>query len=88
VIRFLTLIGLIVRAIGTEPGPIYGPEVLVSSTVKKGRKPFHQGRTDLFDDSRLGKPLTNDLAGAIGFTLEERPLNSRKKFVATSGLER
>jgi hypothetical protein len=77
-ISFFTLKGLKTRAIHTELESVYGPEALALLIVKKWRRRFHQGRTDIFDDSRCGKSLTNDLVGAVGSVLKEEPLNSCK----------
>jgi transposase len=52
VIRFFTLKGLKARDIQAELKSVYGPEALALSTVKKWRKRFHEGRTDLIDDPR------------------------------------
>jgi hypothetical protein len=78
VIRFFTLKGLKTRAIHIQFESVYGPAALALPTVKKWRRRLRHGRTDLFDDSRSGRLLTNDLAGAIGSTLEERPFSSCK----------
>jgi hypothetical protein len=76
VIFFFTLKGMKARAIHTEPESGYGPEVLALPTLKRWRRRFHQGRTDLFDDPRSGRLLTNDLAGVIDFMLEEKQFRS------------
>jgi hypothetical protein len=76
VIRFFTLKELKARVIHTELESAYGPEAPALPTVKKWRRRFHQGRTDLFDDPRSGRSF----AGAIGCMLEERSFNSRKVF--------
>jgi hypothetical protein len=78
IIRFFTLKGLKARATHTEFELVYDPEALALPTGNKWRTGIHQGRTDLFNDSRSGKCLTNDLAGAIGFMLQERPFGSCK----------
>jgi transposase len=75
VIFLFTLKELKARAIQTELELVYGPEALARPTVKKWRRRSHQGRTDLFDDPRSGRPLMNDLAGAIGSMLEEKPFS-------------
>jgi hypothetical protein len=66
------------RTIHTELESVYGPQALARPAVKKLLRPFHHGRTDLLGDPRSGGPLTNDLAGATGSMLEERPFNSCK----------
>jgi hypothetical protein len=40
----------------------------------------------MFDDLRSGRPWTNDLAGAIGSVLEERPFSSCKVLCRPSGI--
>jgi hypothetical protein len=76
VIHFFALKWLKVRAIHTELESVDGPEALTLLTMKKRRRRFHQGRTDLFDDPRSGNPLTNGLARAIESMLEEKPFSS------------
>jgi hypothetical protein len=76
VIRFFMLKGLKARAIHTELESVYGPESLAAPVVDKGRRHFQQGKIDLFDDPRSGRPLTNDVAGALGSLFEERPFSS------------
>jgi hypothetical protein len=77
-IHFLTLNGLETGAVHIELESVHGPEALARPTVKKWQRRFHQGRTDLFNDSRSGRPLTNDLAGAMGSMVEERLFSSCK----------
>jgi transposase len=78
VIRFFTLKGLKAKAIHAELESVYGGEALALPTVKKWRKRFQEGRRDLFDDPRSGRPLTCDLDQAIHSVLEERPFTSCK----------
>jgi hypothetical protein len=78
VIRFLSLKGLKARAIQGELQSVYGPDACQLTAVKKWRGRFLQGRTDLFDDPRSGRPLTHDLAEAIRSMLTERPFSSSK----------
>jgi transposase len=68
-ICFFTVKGLNARAIHIKLELVYDTETLAPSTVKKWLRCIHQGRTDLFDNPRSGRPLTNDLAGAIGSML-------------------
>jgi transposase len=70
VVRFFTLKGLKARAIHTERELVYRPEALARPTVRKWQRRFHQVRTDMCNDPRSGRPLKNDLAGAIGPMLE------------------
>jgi hypothetical protein len=78
VISFFTRKELEVRTVHTELEPVYGPEALVPPTVRKWRRRFHSEETDLFDGSRSGRPLTNDLVGSIGSILQERLFSSCK----------
>jgi hypothetical protein len=78
VICFFTPKKLKARAIHTELKSVYGLEALILPTAKKWQRRFHQGRTDLVYDLRSGRPLANDLAGAIDSVLEERPFRLYK----------
>jgi transposase len=78
VIRFFTLKGLKVKEIRAELESVYCPEALALSTVKKWRKRFQEGRTNLIDGRRPGRPVTHDLAEAIQSMLAERPFLSWK----------
>jgi transposase len=73
VIWFSTLKGLKAKEIRAELESVYGPEALARSTVKRWRKRFQEGRTDLIDDRR---PVTHDLAEAIQSMLADRPFLS------------
>jgi hypothetical protein len=52
---------------------VYETQALALSAAKNWCKPFAEGRSSLYDDPRCGRPLTNDLAGAISSMLKERP---------------
>jgi transposase len=78
VTRFFTLKGLKAREIQLELESVYGLDALSLPTVKKWRRRFLAGRTDLFDDPRSGRPLTHDLGQAIRSMLDERPFSSCK----------
>jgi hypothetical protein len=78
VIRFFALKELKSRVIHSKLESVSGREAPVILTVKKWRRGFHQVKTDLFDDLRSERPLTNDLVGAISFLFEERLLSSCK----------
>jgi hypothetical protein len=88
VIHFFTFKGLKARAIHTELESVSGPEAFALLTVKKWRRAFHQGRTDLFDDLRWERPLANGLAGQLALCLKKGCSVRARCFVATSGLER
>jgi transposase len=78
VIRFFTVKGLKSRDIHAELMSVYGGNALAIAPVKKWRKRFREGRTDVFDDPRGGHPITQDLAEAIRSVLTERPFTSCK----------
>jgi transposase len=78
VIRFFALKGLKAKEIRAELESVYGTEALPLSTVKKWRKRFQEGRTDLIDDRRPERPVTDDLDEAIQLMLAERPFLSWK----------
>jgi transposase len=78
VTRFFTLKGLTARAIHAELVSVYLEDALALATVKKWNKRFREGRRDLFDDPRSGRPLTHDLSEAIRSVLKERPFSSCK----------
>jgi hypothetical protein len=78
VIRFFILKGIKAKEIRAELESVYGSEALALSTMKKWRKCFQEGRTDLIDDRRPGRPVTHDLAEAIQSILAERPFLSCK----------
>jgi transposase len=58
VIHLFTLKRLRARAIHTELESV--TEALAVPTVKKWRRRVQQGRADLLDDPRSGRPLTNE----------------------------
>jgi hypothetical protein len=65
VIRFLPLKGLLAKEIRAERESVYGPEALALSTVKKWRKHFQEGRTDLIDEPKSERAVTQDPDKAI-----------------------
>jgi hypothetical protein len=75
---FLTLKGLKSIDIQADLMSVYGGDVLAIATVKESNKRFHEGRTDLFDDPRVGRPLTLDLVEAIRSGCTDRPFTSCK----------
>jgi transposase len=77
-IRFSVLKWLKAREIQAELEPVYGPEVLAFSTVKQWRKRFQKGSTDLIDDPKRERPMTQDFAQAIQSMLTERSFMSCK----------
>jgi hypothetical protein len=78
VIRFFTLKGLKAKEIRTELESVNGREALARSTVKKWRKRVQEGRTDLINDRRPGRPVTHDPVEAIQSMFTERAFLSCK----------
>jgi histone-lysine N-methyltransferase SETMAR len=65
VVRFFTLKDSSPKEIQTELESLYMDEALCLRTVYKWHERFMQGRTELFDDPRPGRPLQNSLADAL-----------------------
>jgi hypothetical protein len=65
-------IGMKAKDVNTEFELVYGPEAFARPVVKKCRRRFQQGRTDLFDDPRSEKPLINDLCEVKSSILAEK----------------
>jgi transposase len=61
VIRVLTVNGLRAKEKEMELASMYGYDALQISAVKKWRTRFVQGRTELGDDPRSGRPANSDL---------------------------
>ena len=78
VIRFFTLKGLKSKAILAELEEVYGDSVCSITMVKKWRKRFKEGRSDIDDDSRSGRPPRMELAETVSSLLEEYPFMSCK----------
>jgi histone-lysine N-methyltransferase SETMAR len=57
---------------------VYDEDALAMPTIYKWHARFRDGRTELFDDPRSGRPRRSDLAEAISSMLEERPFLSCK----------
>jgi hypothetical protein len=70
--------GLKDRAIQTEFESVYAPEAAAISTLKKWRERFHEGRTDLIDDLKSRRPVTQEFAATIQSMLTQRPFLSCK----------
>jgi hypothetical protein len=64
-----TLKGMKAKDIHAELESLYVPEALALPTAKKWRGSFQQGRTDLVNDPKVGKPVTDGLDAAIGLML-------------------
>jgi histone-lysine N-methyltransferase SETMAR len=78
VVRFLTLKWLNPQQIYSELESVYHEDALAMPTVYKWHARFRDGRTELSDDPRSGRPRKSDLAEAIFSMLEERPFSSCK----------
>jgi transposase len=78
VVRFVTLKSLSLKDIYTELESVYMDQALCLHTVYKWHERFMQGRTELFDDPRSGRPLQNDLADAFCAMIQEFPFTSCK----------
>jgi hypothetical protein len=74
--RFLRLKGLNPPLIHSDPESIYHQDALALPTVCKWRARFRDGRTELSDDSRSGRPRKSDLAPPISSMLKECPFSS------------
>jgi transposase len=60
-IHFFTLKGLKAKDVCAQLESVCGQGALALPTVRKWRRRFQQGRTDLFDDPKSGRPLTPGL---------------------------
>jgi hypothetical protein len=80
VMRFFTLKGLSPKDVHTEFESVYMDEALCLRTVYKWQEGFIQGRTELFDNPRSGRPLQNDLTDALRAMIQEFPFTSCKRF--------
>jgi hypothetical protein len=78
VVRFFILKGLSPKDIYTELESVYIDKALCLPTVYKWHKRFMQRRTELFDDTRSGRPLQNDLVDALRAMIQEFPFTSCK----------
>jgi hypothetical protein len=78
VIRFFTLKGSSPRDIHPELESVYGDEALCLRAVYKWYERFLQGRMELFDNPRCGRPVQNDLGDAFHGVLQEFPFTSCK----------
>jgi transposase len=78
VLRFLTLKELNPRQIHSELESVHHEDALAMPTIYKWHARFRDGKTELSDDPRSGRPRRSDLAEAISSMLEERPFLSCK----------
>jgi hypothetical protein len=79
VVHFFALKGQSPRDIQTELKQVYGDEALCLRAVYKWHECFMQGRTELFDNPRSGRPLQNDLVDALCAMIQEFPFTSYKR---------
>jgi hypothetical protein len=70
---FFTLNGLSLKDIHTEYESVQIDEALCLQTVYIWHKHFMQGRSELFDDPRSGRPLQNDFVDALRAMIQEFP---------------
>jgi histone-lysine N-methyltransferase SETMAR len=78
VLRFFTVRGLNPRQILSELESVYHEDALAPTTIYKWHARFRDGRTELSDDPRSGRPRRSDLAEAISSLSEERSFLSCK----------
>jgi hypothetical protein len=69
----LTLKSLKAKDIEMELIGVYGDEALLISAEKKWRRRFLQGRTELGNDPRSGRPANSDLTEVIAELIREHP---------------
>jgi len=86
VIRYLTLKGMSSDSIHTELKDVYGADVCSLPMVKKWRKRFREGRTDLGDDPRSGRPRNDDVITVVSNLLQEQPFVSCKAMQRVLGI--
>jgi hypothetical protein len=79
VIRFFNLKGSSPRDIHTKFESVYGDEALCLRGVYKWYERFLQGRTELFENPRSGRPLQNDFGYALRGMLQKFPFISCKR---------
>jgi hypothetical protein len=79
VIRYYTLKGTAPLRIHAKLLAVYGTGALKRSTVFKWHKRFSEGRTDLEDDPRSGRPSHDEFAEGIGAMIDECPFISCKR---------
>jgi transposase len=78
VLRFLSLKGLNPQQIHSELEPVYHEDALALPTIYKWHARFHDGRTELSDEPRSGRPRKSNLAEASFRMLKERAFLSCK----------
>jgi hypothetical protein len=78
VLRFLTLKALNHQQIHSELESVYHEDARALPMIYKWHARFRDGRTELSDDPRSGRPRKSDLAEAFFSMLEERPFLSCK----------
>jgi transposase len=77
-LRFLTLRRLNPQQIRSELESVYPEHAFALPTIYKWHARFRDGRTELSDDPRFGRPQRSDLSEAVSSMLEERPFLSCK----------
>ncbi|GFX21015.1 histone-lysine N-methyltransferase SETMAR [Trichonephila clavipes] len=73
VIRFLTAKNVSVAEIHRQISDVYGPNVMSSSKVRKWVTAFKDGRENVHDEPRSGRPsvITDDLVNAVDEKIRE-----------------
>ncbi|GFY10930.1 HTH_48 domain-containing protein [Trichonephila clavipes] len=73
VIRFLTAMNVPAAEIHRQISDVYGPNAMSSSKVRKWVRAFKDGRENVHDEPRSGRPsvITNDLVNAVDEKIRE-----------------
>ncbi|GFW65985.1 histone-lysine N-methyltransferase SETMAR [Trichonephila clavipes] len=85
VIRFLTTKNVSVAKIHRQISDVYGPNAMSSSKVRKWVRAFKDGRENVHDEPRSGRPsvITDDLVNAV----DEKIREDRRFTISTLALE-
>ncbi|GFV07952.1 HTH_48 domain-containing protein [Trichonephila clavipes] len=85
VIRFLTAKNVSAAEIHRQIKDVYGPNAMSSSKVRKWVRTFKDGRENVHDEPRSGRPslITDDLVNAV----DEKILEDRRFTISTLALE-
>jgi transposase len=85
VVSFLTLTGFKAKEIEMELTGMYGDAVLQISAVNKWRTRFLEGKTELGNGPRSGRPANSDCTQAIAELIREHPFLNAKYYSEISG---
>ncbi|GFX15391.1 HTH_48 domain-containing protein [Trichonephila clavipes] len=85
VIRFLTAKNVSAAEIHTQISDVYGPNAMSSSKVRKWVRASKDGRENVHDEPRSGRPsvITDDLVNAV----DEKIREDRRFTISTLALE-